>query len=156
MTLFSQVLVVTGLLAAGVVYGTDMFFAVVGRPALEETDEQSLTDVMGHLHKYGDVRMPIFGALGAVSALGLMFTAGLSTPAGKCALLGLAGMVTQLALYLRVGQPVNRVLTAAALQHRPAPDPRALQRRWDSVIGLRALGLTVAMAGLALAALSLK
>lgn len=138
MTLFSQVLVVTGLLTAGVVYGTDMFFAVAGRPVLEETDEQSLTDVMGHLHKYGDARMPIFGALGAVSALGL------------------AGMGTQLALYLRLGQPVNRILTAAVLQHRPAPDPRALQRRWDSVIGLRALGLTVAMAGLALAALSLK
>ncbi|RZK53077.1 MAG: hypothetical protein EOO59_12880, partial [Hymenobacter sp.] len=50
------------LLSTGVVYGTDVFFALVARPALRRADEASLTRVLGHLHAVADVRMPWVGA----------------------------------------------------------------------------------------------
>ncbi|BDP43861.1 hypothetical protein DAETH_38300 (plasmid) [Deinococcus aetherius] len=156
MTGLAEVLVVTGVLSAGVVYGTDVFFAVVGRPALEEAREESVTDVMGRLHRYGDARMPVFGALGLASTLGLVFASGTGSTASGWALVALAGLGTQLAAYLTVAKPVNTALTAAAAQGHWNLASRPLQRRWDSVIVPRALGLAVALAGLTLAALSLR
>ena len=156
MTLLSEVLVVTGLLSAGVVYGTDVFFAVVGRAALEEARDESVTDVMGRLHRYGNARMPVFGTLGLACTLGLVFTAGIGSVASTWALVALAGLGTQLAAYLTVAKPVNTALTAAAAQGDFSLASRPLQRRWDSVIVPHALGLAVGVAGLALAALSLR
>ncbi|MGA8544600.1 MAG: DUF1772 domain-containing protein, partial [Mycobacterium sp.] len=55
-------------------------------------------------------------------------------------------LLVWLVLYLRVSAPINRQLTAAADRSGPATDTRALQRRWDKVITIRATlqGLTVA------------
>jgi hypothetical protein len=57
-------------------------------------------------------------------------------------------LLTQLAAYVLVTQPVNKRQTAAATQRQTPPDARALQDRWDSVIDLRAAALTVAVAAL--------
>lgn len=149
-------LVALALLSTGVVYGTDVFFALVARPALRRADEASLTRVLGHLHAVADARMPLVGATALLSTLGLVLAAGgWSTWPGRLALLALAGLLTQLAAYLRVAQPVNRAQTTAAQQDIILPDARALQNRWDSVIGLRAGALTLAMAALVGAALAL-
>ncbi|MGI4863762.1 MAG: hypothetical protein ACRYFZ_07530 [Janthinobacterium lividum] len=147
--LWSFWLVALALLSSGVVYGTDVFFALVARPALRRADEASLTQVLGHLHAVADARMPVFGVTALLSTGGLFFAAG-GWPAlpGRLALLALAGLLTQLAAYVRVAQPVNKRQTAAALQNQTPPDARALQDRWDSVIGLRAGALTVAVAAL--------
>jgi hypothetical protein len=51
-------------------------------------------------------------------------------------------------VYLRISAPVNRTLIRAAADAEPAADARALQRRWNSVIGVR-----VALQGIALALL---
>ena len=156
MTALSEALVVTGLLSAGVVYGTDTFFAAVARPALEHADEASLTSVMGQLHRYGDARMPVFGALALLSTAALIFSAGPGTAASGYAVLALAGLGVQLGAYLRVAAPINKRQTAAALAGVTLPGARALQRRWDSVIVPRALGCALGVAGLALAALNLR
>ncbi len=154
--LWSSYLVVLALLSSGVVYGTDVFFALIARSALRRVDEASLTQVMGHLHAVADARMPLFGATALLSTGGLFFAAGgLATLPGRLALLALAGLLTQLAAYLLVAQPVNKRQTAAALQHQTPADARALQMRWDSVIGLRAAALTLAEAALIGAALQL-
>ena len=50
-------------LAAAIVYGTDVFCAVVQRPALARVDDRALVAVMGNVHLYGDRRMPVPGAL---------------------------------------------------------------------------------------------
>jgi hypothetical protein len=139
-----QTLAALALLSTGVVYGTDVFFALVARPALRRADAASMTRVLGHLHAVGDARMPLFGATG------LRATAGLAL-----ALLALLGLLTHLAVYLRVAKPVNQAQTAAAQHDIIPPDARALQTRWDSVIGLRAGALTVAMSALLAAALQL-
>ena len=146
---WSSWLVALALLSSGVVYGTDVFFALVARPALRRVDDASLTQVLGHLHAVADARMPLAGVTAILSTGALFFVAG-GWPAlpGRLALLALAGLLTQLAAYVLVNQPVNKRQTAAALQHQTPPDARALQNRWDSVIGLRAGALTVAVAAL--------
>jgi hypothetical protein len=153
---WAPALVALALLSTGIVYGTDMFFALVGRTALRRADAASLTQVMGHLHAVADARMPVAGALAMLSTTGLFFAAGgWAVWAGRLALLALGGLLTMLGLYARVAQPVNQRLTAAAQQGTTLPDAPALQARWDSVIGLRAAALTVAMAALIAAALLL-
>lgn len=153
---WAAALVALALLSTGIVYGTDVFFALVARPGLRRVDAASLTQVLGQLHAVADVRMPIAGGLAVLSAGGLFFAAGgWSTWAGRLALLALAGLLTMLGAYLRVAQPVNKRLTAAARQGTTLPDAHALQQRWNGVIGLRAAALTVAMAALVGAALLL-
>ncbi|WP_460582490.1 hypothetical protein [Hymenobacter arcticus] len=146
---WSSWLVALALLSSGVVYGTDVFFALVARPALRRVDAASLTQVLGHLHAVADARMPVVGVTALLSTSALFFTAGgWPTLPGRLALLALAGLLTQLAAYVAVAQPVNKRQTAAALQNQTPADARDLQRRWDSVIGLRAGALTVAVAAL--------
>lgn len=151
----SEALVLIGLLSAGVVYGTDAFFAVVGRPALEQASDASISDVMGYMHLYGDARMPIFGVIGLGSTVALVFTAGFGSAASGWASLAVVGLGVQLGAYLTVAKPVNTALTAAAKQKVTLADTRSLQRRWDSVIILRGLGCAFGVAGLALAAMPL-
>ncbi len=151
----SEVLVLVALLSVGVVYGTDVFFAVVGRPALARSGDASMAEVMGFMHLYGDARMPIFGALGLVATTALVFTLGFGSVASGWAALAVAGLGVQLGVYLTVARPVNAALKAAAQQNVTPADARALQRRWDSVITLRTLGCVLAVVGLTLAALSL-
>jgi hypothetical protein len=146
---WSSWLVALALLSSGVVYGVDVFFALVARPALQRVDDASLTQVLGHLHAVADARMPLFGATALLTTGGLFFaTGGWPTLPGRLALLALAGLLTQLAAYVLVAQPVNKRQTAAALHPQTPPDARALQNRWDSVIGLRAGALTLAVAAL--------
>lgn len=148
-----QGLAALALLSTGVVYGTDVFFALVARPALRRADAASLTRVLGHLHAVADRRMPLLGATALLSTAAL--AVGGDAPTSRLALLALAGQLTQLVAYLRVAQPVNRAQTAAAQQDLIPSDARALQTRWDSVIGLRAGALTLAMGALVAAALGL-
>ncbi len=151
----NAVLVLVAMLSAGVVYGTDVFFAVVGRPALNRASDAALTEVMGRLHEVGDARMPMFGATALVSTLALVFTTGLGSSSSQFALLALAGLGTQLGAYLGVARAVNVAQTAAAQQGVTPPNARELQRRWDSVITLRAVGTLVGVASLVLCAVSL-
>jgi hypothetical protein len=145
---WAHVLTIPAILALGVVYGTDVFFAVVARPALAHVSEASLTEVMGRLHEYADRRMPFFGVLGIVCTLGLIAVA-----PSLYALLALGAQVIHLVLYFGGAKPVNAALTAAAQRGASLPDARQLQRRWDSVILPRALLLGVALVCLALIAI---
>ena len=135
-------------LGTAVVYGTDVFCAMVQRPALARIDDSALLAVMGNIHRYGDRRMPVPGALGVVAAA---ISAAFAAATGHWTQAGAAGvavglLLVWLVLYLRVSAPINRQLTAAADRSGPATDTRALQRRWDKVITIRATlqGLTVA------------
>jgi hypothetical protein len=137
-------------LGTGVVYGTDVFCAMVQRPALAHVDDRALLAVMGNIHRYGDRRMPVPGVLGVVAAV---ISVALAAAAGRWSQAGVAGvavglLLAWLVLYLRVSAPINRELTAAASQLRPTLDTRALQRNWDKVITVRAALQGLAVAGL--------
>jgi hypothetical protein len=136
-------------LGTAVVYGTDVFCAVVQRPALAAVDDRALVAVMGNVHRYGDRRMPLPGAVGI---LGAAIGAALAAAAGNWAqavpaATAVALQVVWLVLYTRISRPINRRLTAAAASGDRPPDARALQDKWDRIINARAIiqGLAVAL-----------
>jgi hypothetical protein len=68
MTLLSQLAALAAIVGTGVVYGTDVFCALVQRPALATVDDATLTAVMGNVHRFADRRMPAPEILGVVAA----------------------------------------------------------------------------------------
>jgi hypothetical protein len=145
---------VVTVLGTGVVYGTDVFCAVVLRPALARIDDAALVTVMGHVHHYGDRRMVIPGVAGVVAAAVCTVAAAVAAQWAQALAAGtaLAALSIWLLLYLRISAPVNRQLTAASDAGRVLPNGRALQAKWDSIINARAVlqGVAVIAACLAL------
>lgn len=139
-------------LAGAVVYGTDVFCAVVQRPALARVDDRALVAVMGNVHLYGDRRMPVPGALSIVAAALTVALAGLSGRwiAAGAAVCAVGLLLMWLVLYVRVSAPINRRLTAAAETGEVPANARVLQRDWDRIITTRAI-----LQGLAIVALCL-
>lgn len=150
-TLFAVIAV----LGSGVVYGTDVFCAMVQRPALARVDDRALLAVMGNVHRYGDRRMPVPGVLGLAAAT---VSAALAAASGRWAQAGAAGaavalLLVWLLLYLKVSAPINRQLVTGVDRPELPTDARALQRNWDKVITLRATLQGLAVAALCLATL---
>ena len=141
MNILSQILAAVALLASAVIYGTDVFCAIVQRPALAQVSDAALTSVMGRVHEYGDRRMPLPGVVGVIAAALAAITAGIAghAVAATAAAVAVAAQVVWLVIYLRISAPVNRALTAAAGAGEVPADARSLQRRWDSVITARAI-----------------
>ena len=147
---------VIAVLSTWVVYGTDVFCALVQRPALARVDDATLTAVMGNVHRFGDRRMPVPGILGMVAvAAASVFSALDGLPiASATAGAALALLVVWLLLYLRLSAPINRVLTAAADKHETLANVRALQRDWDRIIVPRAILQGLATATLCVSLIS--
>jgi Domain of unknown function (DUF1772) len=151
-----RALTVVAIMANAVVYGTDVFCAVVQRSALASVDDATLTSIMGQIHRFGDRRMPIPGVAGLVAAALAAVLAGVSGHGWTAVAAAVAtlSLIAWLVIYGRVSAPVNKKLTAAAEQGRTAPDARTLQRTWDGVINARAALQAVALGALCLALLS--
>jgi hypothetical protein len=141
---------IIAVLGTGVIYGTDVFCALVQRPALARVDDPTLTAVMGNVHRFGDQRLPLPGILGILGAAAASVLAALAGRPIASATAGaaLALLVIWLLLYLLISAPINRALTAAADNHETPANARALQRNWDRIIVPRAI-----LQGLATAAL---
>ncbi|HEY9266895.1 MAG TPA: DUF1772 domain-containing protein [Mycobacterium sp.] len=121
--LITRAVALIAVLGSAVVYGTDVFCAIVLRPALASVDDSALVAVTGSLHRYGDRRLPVPGVLGIVATA---TTAALGAVAAHWA----------------------QAIAAAADAGHPLPKARVLQAQWDRAIGARAT-----LQGLALAAL---
>ncbi|HKV20179.1 MAG TPA: DUF1772 domain-containing protein [Mycobacterium sp.] len=141
---------VVAVLGTAVVYGTDVFCAVVMRPALALVDDGALVAVTGRVHRFGDRRMPVPGALGIVATVAALVLAAVAAAWAQVIAAGVAliALLVWIALYTQVSAPINRQLTAAADGGLLLPSGRALQQKWDRIIGMRA-----ALQGLAVAAL---
>ena len=68
MHLAAHLAALIAVLSTGVVDGTDVFCAVVQRPALPRVDDATLTAVMGNVHRFADRRLPAPGILGLIAA----------------------------------------------------------------------------------------
>jgi Domain of unknown function (DUF1772) len=147
---FSHMLAAVALLTVAIIYGTDVFCAIVQRPALNHLDDSSLTSVLGRIHQYGDRRLPVPGALGTTAAALTAVTAALAgrPVAAAAAAAAVVALATWLVIYLRISAPINQTLTAAAKTGNVPPGARALQRRWDSVITTRAFLQAIAITAL--------
>jgi len=148
----AKMLVVISVLGTAVVYGTDVFCALVQRPALVAVDDRALVAVMGNVHRYGDRRMPAPGVLGVVAAIAsaALFAVAAQWAQTITAACAVVILLAWIALYVRVSAPINRQLTAAATSGQVSANARVLQSNWDRVINARAI-----LQGLALAALCL-
>jgi hypothetical protein len=132
-----------GVLCTAVVFGTDMFFLTVGRPALRLASQSAGTEVMGFFHVFGDARMPIWGVLAILSNLLL----GLLTPGGHRGLylLSFSVLVLFVVTYNRLSKPINRLQTEAAKTGRTIENARQLQASWDRSLMIRIPLLSVSM-----------
>ena len=120
--MIAKLFALVAVLGTGVVYGTDVFCAMVQRPALARIDDRALLAVMGNIHRYGDRRMPVPGVLGLVAAA---ISAVFAATSGRWTQAVAAGVAVGLLLvwlliYLRVSAPINHRLTAAVGSVRPA------------------------------------
>ena len=145
-----QILAGLAILANAVVYGTDVFGAIVLRPAIAAVDDRTLTQLLGHVHRIADRRFAVIGIGGLIAAVAMTALAAasghwVSTTAGALATLVL---IVFLGVYARISKPVNTALTAAAMADRVPGDARQLQARWDSVIDARVALQTFALAAL--------
>ena len=116
MHLAAHIAALIAVVSTGVGYGTDVFCALVQRPALARVDDATLTAVMGNVHRFGDRRMPVPGILGIIASAAASLLAALAGRPVASATAGaaLALLVVWVLLYLRVSAPINRALTAVA------------------------------------------
>ena len=136
------------LLGAAAVYGTDVFFCVVGRTALTRVSDAALVETMGRFHEVADRRMPVFGVAGIAGALASVAFSRVLSP---WALSAVAAQVLWIVVYRKVAAPVNAELTRLARAGSVPTDARTLQARWDSVIVARVLLMGFAVIALAAA-----
>ena len=124
-----------GILSTAVVFGTDMFFLTVGRPALRLASESAGTEVMGFIHVFGDTRMPIWGVAAILSNLLL----GLLSRDGHrdLYLLSFCVLILFVVIYNRLSKPINRLQTEAAKTGRTIVNARELQASWDRSLMIR-------------------
>jgi hypothetical protein len=128
------------ILGTGVVYGTDVFCALVLRPALAAVDDRALVAVTGNVHLYGDRRMPLPGVVGLLGAAASAALFGVTGHWANtiAALAAIAMLLVWLMLYLRISAPINKRLTSAARTGDAPSNARVLQRNWDRIITARA------------------
>lgn len=151
--LIARAAALAAVLGTAVVYGTDMFCAMVMRPALARVDDRALVAVTGNVHRYGDRRMPLPGAVGLVAAAASAVFSALAGHWTQAIAAGVAvlALLVWLVIYTQVSAPVNRQFTAAADAGETPPNGRALQSKWDRVINARAVLQATAVAALCVA-----
>ena len=125
MSTLSHFLAAAALMASAVIYGTDVFCAIVQRPALAQVSDRALTSVMGRVHEYGDRRLPLPGALGITAAALATVTAAIAGHAAAAATAATAvtAQAVWLIIYLRVSAPVNRAHGSRQGRIRPGRRP---------------------------------
>jgi hypothetical protein len=138
------------IVATAVVFGTDVFFALVGKKAAAKSKDASIADLTAHFHEVADARMPFIGITAIVTTLLQVVLNGIQTTQGQLASVSLAALLIHLAIYFTISKPVNIVMVEGVKFGRIVSSIRALQRRWDQVIDLRAVLLLIAITGLIL------
>lgn len=148
-----EILASVAILANAVVYGTDVFGAIVLRPAVAAVDDRTLTQLLGHIHRIADRRFSAIGAVGLIAAVATVVAAAVSGHwlSAVSALVATLALIGFLVVYTRISKPVNAVLTAAAVAGEVPADARRLQNRWESVIVARVVVQTVALVALCVA-----
>jgi hypothetical protein len=135
------------LLGVGVVYGTDVFGALVLVPAARRARASSVADLMGWIHELADRRMPFAGVVGVAGALMSAWLADSSLPRLLASIAGGAQLVW-IGIYASVSAPINKQLRVAARAGETPPTTGVLQARWGAVIWPRAALQSVAFAAL--------
>jgi|SRR5580698_5127869 hypothetical protein len=132
-----------GILSTAVVYGTDMLFLTVGRPALRLASSSAGTEIMGFFHLFGDTRMPIWGVSAILSNLLLAVFSRGERRWFYCA--SLFALILFVIVYNLLSKPINKLQTEAAKAGQPLNNGRELQASWDGSLTLRVPLLSVSL-----------
>jgi hypothetical protein len=132
-----------GILSTAVVFGTDMFFLTIGRPALKLASPSAGTEIMGFFHMFADARMPIWG----FSAILFNFLLVLFSKDGQrwFYLASLLMLILFVIIYNRLSKPINRLQTEAAKNGERLKNGRELQASWDRALIIRVPLLVVSL-----------
>jgi hypothetical protein len=139
-----------GILSTAVVFGTDMFFLTIGRPALRMASPSAGTEIMGFFHMFADARMPIWGVLAILTNLLLIV---LSRSGRWFYLASLFMLILFVIFYNLLSKPINRIQTEAAKTGKRLDNGRELQASWDRVLLIRVPLLVVSLLAQCLALL---
>jgi hypothetical protein len=124
-----------GILSTAVVFGTDMFFLMIGRPALRLASPSAGTEIMGHFHMFADARMPVWGVLAILSNI-LMAVFSDSRQRWFC-LASIFALILFVLIYNSWSKPINRIQTEAAKTGKRLNNGRELQGSWDRSLLIR-------------------
>lgn len=152
LTTTAQILTVAAVLTNGIVYGIDVCAALITRAVNRKLDDATMTVSAGWGHYYADRRMPFVGAGGVIAtllAVGLAAVAG-HTGAAVAASVALLALLCWLGFYVRIAKPINTAQTLAAQTGAIPSDARALQDKWESILGFRVGLQALAVTGLCL------
>jgi len=132
-----------GILSTAVVWGTDMFFLTIGRPALRLATTSAATEVMGFLHMFADGRMAVWGVSAILSNILLV----VFSRRGQRWFYAVSVLMLTLFViaYNRLSKPINRLQTEAARTGRSLDNGRELQASWDRSLVIRVPLLAVSM-----------
>ena len=132
-----------GILSTAVVFGTDMFFLTIGRPALRLASPSAGTEVMGFLHMFADARMPIWG----VSAILSNFLLAVLSRSQQrwFYIASLFVLILFVVIYARLSKPINQMQTKAAKSGESLSNARELQASWDRSLIIRVPLLVVSL-----------
>ena len=132
-----------GILSTAVIWGTDMFFLMIGRPALRLATISAATEVMGFLHMLADARMPIWGVSAILSNILLVVFSG----SGQRWFYAVSVLMLILfvIVYNRLSKPINRLQTEAAKTGLGLDNGRELQASWNRSLVIRVPLLVVSM-----------
>ena len=133
------------IIATAIIFGTDVFFALVGKKAAAKSKDSSIADLTAHFHEVADARMPLIGVTAILTTLLQLIIAGLHSVSGQLPVVALAALLIHLFIYFTVSKPINKVMVEGVKFGRLVSNTRELQQRWDRVIGLRAVLLFVAL-----------
>jgi len=132
-----------GILSTAVVWGTDMFFLTIGRPALRLATTSAATEVMGFLHMFADGRMAVWGVSAILSNILLV----VFSRRGQRWFYAVSVLMLILFViaYNRLSKPINRLQTESARTGRSLDNGRELQASWDRSLVIRVPLLAVSM-----------
>ena len=132
-----------GIFSTAVVFGTDIFFLTIGRPALRLASPAAGTEVMGFFHMFADARMPFWGVLAILCNLLLAVFRSGEQRWFYCA--SLLVLVLFVVLYNLLSKPINRIQTEAAKTGKRLDNGREIQASWDKVLWIRVPLLAVSL-----------
>ena len=132
-----------GILSTAVVFGTDVFFLMIGKAALKQASVEAGTEVMGFFHLIADARMPVWGVLAIVSNLLLAIATG--GVHRWFYLTSVLLLILFVLLYTRFSKRINRIQIDAAQSGKRLSDGRELQTKWDRLLLIRVPLLAVSL-----------
>lgn len=145
-------------LCAGVTTGIDVGIAMVLRGVLDRMDSEQADALAGRLLRGGQ-RLRVVWLTGVVATGGLVVATRVGTPASSLAIAGLAFLLLQLLLTIKVEGPRDPSTPVGGRGHLEedrnlqAGDDRMARSRWESVMMLRAGAGVVALTCITLSVL---